>query len=73
MDEAVELRDGKFQFNDNNGDRNYHTQLQTPIAFDYLTRRLEQVGISECGAEAEYVITLRVLRNGLHDGPVDDN
>ena len=34
---------------------------------------LKEVGVAEGGAQAEDEVALRVLRNGLHDGAVDDD
>lgn len=39
----------------------------------HLTWGLEQVGVSESRAQAEDVVTLGVLGNGLHDGSVDND
>lgn len=38
-----------------------------------LTRRLEEVGVAESGAQTEDVVPFRMLRNGLHYGTVDDD
>lgn len=38
-----------------------------------LSSDLEEVGVTESRAQAEDEVALRVLRDGLHDGAVDDD
>ena len=37
------------------------------------TSHLEEIGVPEGGREAENVVSLGVLGDGLHDGAVDDD
>lgn len=39
----------------------------------YLTRSLEQVGVTERRAQAENVVPLGMFRDGLHDGAVHND